>query len=327
MPRKKAGLKVSVEKDLGGEVAEEPKKKKSVAKKLAVKKVAAKKPAKKVVAKQTQAVAKKEKDIKEAKPEKKKTGRKKRGIVSIFLSVFMTAAIVGGAIYAWQQKEVQKEVEEVESKSEVAKMDFEKRISNLKSKLTGTETSNVELKKTLEDLKKQASLLIGSKKEFSSDLWDVRFDYPASFGLTTIATSTVASGTKALASFENNEKFVFSAVTENYEKDSTSTVDLWELKGYAEKRDKYYLLGPNEDQEYEINPAKIISTDIGNALLIDKNSFVLEEGTDGLPVDIGGDVAVVFNLEDEDYSAMIFVDSDFGMLSLEDFVKLVESIN
>ena len=54
---------------------------------------------------------------------------------------------------------------------------------------------------------------------------------------------------------------------------------------------------------------------------------MVEEGEDGLPVGIGGDVAVILNLENDTYPAIVFVDSDFGMLPLAEFVELVESIN
>jgi hypothetical protein len=307
--KKEAEAVIEKDSDVKKELKEEVKK--SVPKKKVLKKRIVKK-----------RIVKKKEEPK--KIEKKKS--KKKGILTVLLNILLTAAIVGGGVFAWQNKVRQKDVAKIEGESNSVKEDFEKRLANLKSKMTGVETSNVELKKTLEEFKKKAELLIGSKKEYKIDDFNLSFEYPASFGNVIVATSTKESSTVLKLNFSDNGKLVIFGVNDEYQNDSTSSLlMLYEIKGFEERKDKYYLKSSREGEEFEVNPAQIIEYSGGKALLIDKNSFVLNEDSDGVPVDIGDNVAFIFDLEDSSYPGFAILNSDFSMMPLNDFVMMVES--
>lgn len=309
MAKKIDGVKISVNNNA---VPSLEKNKKTPVKKAPLKKAPVKKETK--IAPEKKAV----------KTESKK--KKKGGFLQVMLSVAVTALIVGGFMYTWKDKAIEKVEEKAGNKTEALKFDLEERLSNLKSKVTGVETTNVELKKTLEDFKKKAELLVGSKKEFQNEDLGFSFEYPASFGMAKITLSTVASSTITDLVFENNEKLVFAGVSESYKKvDASSSIAMKELKGYVEEGKKFYILGPNDSEKFEVVPAQIIEFDGGKALLLDKNSFVLEEDSDGIPVDIGDNVAFIFNLKDREIPGFVIINSDFSMMPLNDFVIMMES--
>ncbi len=269
--------------------------------------------------------------VSEAKARKTETpGRKspkaQGGFFQILISVAVTAVVVGGIVYALQSKTAEKKVEESKGETASIKSSLEEQLSSLNLKLTGFEAKEAETKQALDDLARKAALLIGAKKEYANADMGMSFEYPAAFGSITVATTTNASSTAFTAVFENNDKFVFGGVDKAYAKTSTDTVKTFELKGFVQKNNKYFVLGPNKGQEFEVDPAKVINFNSGTALLLEKKSFVISQEGDGLPVDIGENIMVVLNLKSGIYSAVSFVNSDFGMFSLQDFVKLIESV-
>jgi len=327
MVKKIDGVKISVNNDAVSDSSE--KARKEIAQKKTASKIKKVAPRKTSVKRKVKPVTKKEvskKELEKSSSPKTSQRKKKGGFFRILTSIGLTALVVGGIMYAWQDKVIENVEEEAGDKTETLKLDLEKRLSNLKSKITGVETTNVELKKTLEEFKKKAELLIGSKKEYKNDDLGLSFEYPASFGTVQFATTTVASSTIINMTFENNEKLVLAGVQDSYKKLSTSSpVSMSELKGFVEKRKKFYLLGPNDAEEFEVKPAQVIIFDGGEAILLDKNSFVVEEDGDGIPVDIGDNVAFVFNLEKKEIPGLVIINSDFSMLPLNDFVLMMES--
>lgn len=264
-------------------------------------------------------------EVAEERPAKKDRSKKSGGMTQMIVSIAVTALVVGGAVYAWQKNVTDVTVGQVKQASTNEKSDFENTIANIKSKLTGTETEKVELSKTLEDLKKKAALLVDAKVEYKNDEMGFSFEYPAAFGTVVSASSTAASGTLNSYSFESNPNLIFGGISQDYKSSKASgTPELAETKGYVEKDKKFFLLG-NASQQYEIVPAKTIDFKGGKAILIDKKSFVLKAGQT-VPVNIGENVAVILNLKNKKYSGLSFINSDFGALPLDGFVKLVGSI-
>ena len=47
---------------------------------------------------------------------------------------------------------------------------------------------------------------------------------------------------------------------------------------------------------------------------------------DTVPVEIGENVAVIINLEADEYPGLTFLNSDFGLLPLEAFVAMIEGL-
>ena len=88
---------------------------------------------------------------------------KQSGFVSFLIIAVVMAAAVGGGIYTWQQKVSENKVEAVKNESETLKVDFEKRLSNLKNKLSGFQVDKEKLKETQKEL-------VFSSRQFSEKL-------------------------------------------------------------------------------------------------------------------------------------------------------------
>lgn len=290
------------------------------------KKQIAKKPAPKKVIKKK--VIKKQTNVKSA--------QASNGLTRLLVAVFITALIAGGGIYAWQKSSGTKVITSARKEALETKMSFEERLANLKSKLTGVETENVELKERAEELAKRVELLNKAKIDFIDEELGFSFTYPALFGEIIITKTEIASGTKYIGTFTDNDKLMFGGVSTSFElprNQATATLAVIDNLGYSEKQRDYFWLGPGEN-EFKVNPVEIIefahpsagSGQGGEALLIDRNSFEINPKEDGLPIDIGENVVMIFNLDNEEFPGLAFLNQDFGMLPLESYKEMISTI-
>lgn len=268
------------------------------------------------------------------KPTEKKSSKKSSSILTILVSVVVTALLVGVVMYAWQKRDGEKDINSVRQEARNVRMDFEQRLTQLKNKLTGVETENQKLKTTTQELEEQAKLLEGAKKEYESPELGFKFLYPAVFGDIALNYSEGSSGKKFVGTFSKNNKLVFSGVSSDYIEKATSTsVSFSDSQGYLEERDRYYFqnIGADESKELEFVPTKTIDTDAGLVVVVNKSSFSVEPEEEGLEeivnVDIGENMGAVLNLENEDYSGLVFENMDFGILPPESFEDILESID
>jgi len=319
MSTKMDGVKISV----SNTEKEEKKKKKTVKeKKTVVKKQAPK-----------TKVAKKEASRDGNKKSSNSQKKVKKGFLSTLISIILTALIVGGAIYAWQQQGQEKSLNKLSENARESRMEFEQRLNNIKDKLTGTEKEKDKLKDEYEKLKEKADLLKEAKLNFSDSSLGISFDYPAIFGEVKVAILEGATGTSFMGEFTKNDKLVFGGISANYESDATSSAkEFIDTLGYYAKKDKYYFQGPGdgESKDYEVQAIKIIGTKNGEALVVNKKSFINQDeftvakGDDY--VNLGENIGGLVNLKGEVYKGVGFVNSDFGMMPLEDFEKMLKSI-
>ena len=324
MSTKMDGVKISVNNTQKEEKKKEKKdlkpKKTSVKKKAVPKtKIEKKSPAKTV-----------SKTVSKAAPVSKK--KEKKSFFSVLVSVAVTALLVGGIIYIWQQQSSKNSLDKLSDDAREARMEFEQRLNSIKNKLTGAEKEKDDLQGEYEELKEKAELLNAAKLSFSDSEIGLSFDYPAVFGEVKIAILEGATGTSFLGEFTENDKLVFGGISVDYEGDATSSViEFMDTLGYYSQRNKYYFqkFGDGESTDYEIQPAKIIGLSVGEALLVDKKSFIKQDeftiakGEDY--INIGENVGGLLNLEGEIYKGVAFVNSDFGMMPLENFEEMLKS--
>ncbi len=255
---------------------------------------------------------------------------KKSNFGSIFIIIIFTTLIVGGGIYSWQDRINKKENINSAEKIKNIKFDFEARMNNIKNKLAGIETSNVELKAKNSELEEKARLLNGAKKFFLNKDIGISFDYPAIFGEVDFQIEEIATGTKFIGTFSKNKNLIFQGISNNYilENNASSTIiNISDTKGYYKKQDKFYFQTVREDNlaDYEIKEFKIIKCVNSEALLIDKNSFLNNE-EDNFQINIGENIGALINLKNEEYPGMIFINSDFNKMPLENFIEIIKTI-
>lgn len=254
--------------------------------------------------------------------------RGKGGLVNILVSVGLTTLIVGGGVYAWQQKTTTKDVEGVRKDARENRISFEQRLDDIKNKLTGAESENVELKKQKEELAVKAQILNEAKLEFMDEYLGLKFSYPAAFGKVNLDIIDGKDGKKFLGTFELNDKFMFGGTSADYVPNATSTdYKFMETQGFADERNAYYFLptGSSQNRDYKLAPAKVIGRSGGEALLLDANSFA-EPGEDTPEVGIAQNIGLLANLEGDEFSGVAWINMDLGMLPLDDFEALAKSI-
>lgn len=252
-----------------------------------------------------------------------------RGSVFFYLLVVViTAVVVGAGMHAWQKKHNSDSLLNIQKSARQTRIDFESRIAGLKDKISGFEAEKEELISENEELKKKAELIEKAKVNFQDEVLKLSFDYPARFGVLEISSTDKDGGKIFRGMFSDNEKFIFGCagkdLSENTDAQKLSFLD---SQGFLEKKDEYFFLPQGKETEkYKINPAKVINFQGGKALLVDNKSFISDEDGEVLEVDIGENVGVLFNLNSEVCRGGAFMNSDFGMLSLDDFIKIIESI-
>jgi cell division protein FtsB len=251
------------------------------------------------------------------------------GIVQLFLAILITALIIGGAVYAWQKSTKQELANQLGQEAKETRMNFEKRIDNLKNTITDIESEKETIKQTAEELKKQARLLLGAKKEYGAESLGVSFEYPALLGEVVITEETGATGTVMAGSFDESEKVRFGGASAGFAANDAATgtaQSFTRTLGFEERGDGYYFLTPKG--AFKVEPMEVFELANGEeALLLDKNSFTATIEGDVSPVDIGGNLGAVVNLSNGVYPGVGFLNTDFGVMPLEDFKKMISSIN
>ena len=226
-----------------------------------------------------------------------------------------------------------RDVEKISSDARSTRQEFEKRLDNLKEKLSGTEKEKEELLETKEELEEKTKLLENAKKNYASEKLGFSFLYPAIFGEVEIEIIEAATGTKFIGEFSKNDKLIFGGVSADYERAGTSSaIAFIDTLGFIDKKNKYYYqpYGNNKNTDFEIQPAKIVGYRGGEALLLDKKSFVgQDEFTEnaGKPfADIGENLGGLFNLKQDEYKGVAFVNMDFSLMSAETFAEMLKTI-
>lgn len=271
--------------------------------------------------------------------EKKESSKNERGmkdaggLMSLVVSVVLTAVIVGGGIYFWQHSMVGKNLKKISADATASKEDFEKRLENLKEKLSGTEKEKENLLAAQKELEIKAELLKSAKKQYVSNDLGFSFFYPATFGDVSIEFVQKATGTVFNGKFSLNDKLIFSGVSTNYVSEATSSVhDFIETQGFLDQKNKYYFEEPGKKDStaFEIQPVKIIGYRGGEALVINKKSFVGQDEftkNAGKPfVDIGENIGALLNLKNDKYKGLAFVNMDFGLMPMESFEEMLKTV-
>lgn len=270
------------------------------------------------------------------KKEAPKSARKMRnsgGLKQMAISIVVTAVIAGGGIYFWQHNAAGKNLEKISADARSSKEEFEKRLENLKEKLSGTEKEKEELLVSKKDLEEKAELLKEAKKQYVSDDLGFSLMYPALFGDVSVEFIKKATGTAFVGKFSKNDKLIFSGVSADFIREATSSAyDFAETQGFTDKKNKYYFREPGkiESTAFEIQPVKIIGYRGGEALVMDKKSFVDQDEftkNSGKPfVDIGENAGALLNLKKGNYKGLAFVDMDFGLMPMEAFEEMLKTI-
>lgn len=263
--------------------------------------------------------------------EKPKSVSKKNSLLSTVISVIVTALVVGGGIYAWQGDKVEQTVDKIKNDFRNERVDLEKKMDSIKDRAQGLETELGELKTKNEKLSEAEALLAGAKIEFFNPDLGLRFDYPATLGEAKVTIENGEGGKTIKGAFSKNDKIYFGGVSKNYQKKSTSsssTTELLEFQGFKEQDKKYFFLAPTASIDgYEIKSAGDINTAKGKAMLLNNKSFkTINASSTELQVNIGGNLAAIININNPDFGGIVFVDSDFGSMKVDDFKKMIGSI-
>jgi len=246
-------------------------------------------------------------------------------LISVIVSMAVTTLIVGGGVYAWQKKASFNKIELKEQETQNLKYDLEEMLAKTKRKLSGAESENIDLKSENEELKAKADLLDIAKREFVSQEYGFSFFYPVTFGEVSIELEEGTAGKKIIGTFSDNKNLVFGGITEDYINSTSTEPAFMDTQGFRKRWGKYFYKALGSET-YEVNPVKIVGLGEGEAIFLDKNSFTVEED-ETVPVNIGENVGFLINLENDEFSGIAFLNSDFGALPPEEFELLVKTIN
>ncbi len=246
-----------------------------------------------------------------------------------FIAVAVTALIVGGGLYAWQKGKIKNTVDNITNDARNARLDLEKKLSNISEKAQGLESELETLKSKNEKLSEVEILLADAKIEFANSELGIKFDYPATFGEAKVVIENGEGGKTIKGSFSKNDKLIFGGVSKNYQKASTSNAtELLDFQGYKEKDKKFFFLSPLSNVDgYEMTPAGEVNSGKGKIFLLNNKSFKTKDAssTESL-VNIGDNLGAIVNITNPDFGGIAFVNSDFGKMSVDDFKKMIGSI-
>ena len=142
--------------------------------------------------------------------------KNQRSVISIIVSIIITALTVGGMIYIWQNTTNTNKIELAEKEAQNLKYDLEEKLSKTKNKLVGVESENADLKTVNEKLQAKTDALNVAKRGFVSEDLGFSFFYPATFGEASAEIEEGLEGKKFMGKFSDNDKFVFGGITKDY---------------------------------------------------------------------------------------------------------------
>jgi len=253
----------------------------------------------------------------------------KNSLLSNILAVVITAVIVGGAIYVWQDRSNDERLSEIERNAKNVRDGYDRSLKNLENENRKASEEVDKLLQEKEDLESKVKLVEGAVKKYENEELGITFSYPAILGNLIYEKKAGQAGEKFIARFDNNPSFVMAGVSEDYidSENSTSTETNFEDFIRIDKnRDEYsYLVRyMGETVEYALEPLEVIDFSDGEALLVDKNSFLGEPGT--AAIGIGENLGALISTDKEGFSGIAMLNSDFGRLSPESFRELLKSI-
>jgi uncharacterized FlaG/YvyC family protein len=300
--------------------------------KINVKREASKKksaPKKRVASKKI--VSKKQISLLDEVPQKITSTNSSNQFISLFISIIITAVVVGGGISVVQKLISSKHIMEAKNETENVKSEFQTKLEELKNKLQGTESENEELKNKEEKL---AHIISNAKREYENKNLGISFSYPASFGEVTVAYENGDAGKNFIGSFSEFNKLVFGGVTKDYS--VIRKLELIDTQGYRIRSGKYYFKSIGEGPDvYEFEPFKILEVDDTEIPVIDKEDFMeesisaeatVDEESSEVVIEQKNKILALVNLEGEEYTGMAFLDNDTEELPLDDFEGILNSI-
>lgn len=254
---------------------------------------------------------------------------KKNSALTNLVTIVVTALIVGGAIYAWQDKAKDSSLTKVQQDAKNVREGYERSLKNLENEKRKVTEKVDKLTTENGDLKNKVELIKGAVKEYKNEELGISFSYPAIMGDVVYEKSSGSAGEKFIAKFTNNPSFYLSGVTADYSDDKISTsteTNFDNFVKFSKEKDRYtYMISDKgELQEYELKPLEVINSATGESLLLDKNSFVVGDGQK--PVGIGQNLGAIVNTNKEIFTGIAMLNSDFGQLSVDDFKTLLKSI-
>jgi len=250
----------------------------------------------------------------------------KKNAFSLVFTMLITALIVGGGIYAWQDRVNDSSLSKIKTDARNTREGFERSLKNLENKVRKVEDENNQLSAENNELKDKAELIKGALKKYQNNELSLSFSYPAIMGDISYEKTTGSVGEKYFFSFSRNPSFHISGVSDGYKElveASSSEVNFDNFFQLEKKKDKYkaFFFLNGEKEEYDLNPIEVISFSDGEALLVDSKSFVLKDGQ--APLNIGQNLGAIFSVGD---GGLAMLNSDFGQLSPDDFKELLRSI-
>jgi hypothetical protein len=249
----------------------------------------------------------------------------KGGLVSNLIAAGVTALVVGGGIYAWQSRVGRDKIEGARQQVQETKQSYEQRLESIKGSLSVAENERSEFKKQTENLLGKLGILNKAKIEFAEPAFGLSFEYPASLGEFTLAEATSTDTGKLEGKWSDTDKLAAGGSGDAYAPASTSSpLQIILAAGFAKEKNDYFLLGP-AGIKLAVKPSQVLAIDGGEAIIIDGKG--LAETASGTPkTDIGGNIAAVVNLKTGPVKGLAIVNSDFGVLPMDDFIAMVKSL-
>lgn len=175
---------------------------------------------------------------------------------------------------------------------------------------------------------------MGWKSYTNSDL-GISFAYPAEFGDVTISITTPESvqfqtGKKITGSFSNFAGLTFGGITTDYEYGAGGQIT--DTRGFLEQNGAYYFkfVSDKPDTGTPLEPLAVLMTqDERKALVLESNSFVNDRGVEGptFGASLGDfNLSALVNIADDEFTGLMFVNTDTKNFSREKFEQFVRTI-
>jgi len=256
-------------------------------------------------------------------------------VISNIATLLITALVVGGAIYAWQRIAVKDDLENAEKNVTETKLSFEKKIADLKDKMKAVIDENDNLKQTSEELSgKLSNLLKGAVKEYENEDLGLSFTYPAALGVINLEVVDGQTGKMFVATFSENDEFMFGGATKDYAASGTPATSTLLLV-----QDWYIKSGMNKieiagaEAPITVKPLSVITASIGDVMILDSSCFTESDETNEESMaesyGLGQDVAAILSYDKpaNGWNAMAFVNKNFARLSMEDFEAMMSTLD
>ena len=228
------------------------------------------------------------------------------------IAVVITAIIVGGGVYAWQQSSLQ-----------FTEQSLQQQINTLQGQIESLQQATPPVATTPETTQEPTQFPDETTtwKTYENIELGFSFEYPVSYGDFQISINDGETGKKFTGNFQNNKYFSIGGITTDFSAGRPGY--FLDFVKYLNEGGKYYHLMAL-GKKYLVEPVKILTADGQKILIVNGDSYVEERNVQGPVINPDSNGGALINIPGSGkFKGVAVWNSDVNDLPQSNFEKIL----